>query len=133
MCDNCLGLAQLAKYRKKSWWGPGPEERPPLAHRPLKRPIRYVYILKLSDNSFYVGQTTDLAIRIREHNDGVQRQTKDKSPRLVHYEQFEGAREAVSAREDELTKLNQTPARRRRLRVMIERFREPLRLLDLEA
>ena len=92
-----------------------------------------MYLLKLSDASFYVGQTTDLAVRLQEHRDGTQRQTKGKAPRQVWYESFEAERDAVNKREDELIRMNLGGAGRRRLRQMIERFRAPLRLVDLKA
>ena len=80
-----------------------------------------------------LGQTTNLRVRLQEHRDGQQPQTKERDPRLVYFEQFDGARDEVRERENDLTRLNQTGAGRRRLREMIERFREPLRLLDLDA
>ena len=49
------------------------------------------------------------------------------------YDSFEEEKDAVNEREGELTVMNQTGAGRRRLRQMIDRFRAPLRLLDLEA
>jgi predicted GIY-YIG superfamily endonuclease len=110
-----------------------PENRPIASHAQVVRRVRYVYLLKLSDGRFYVGQTSDLTIRLQEHRDGTQRQTKGKDPRLVYYESFEGNRDSVNEREAELAKMNQNGFGRRRLRQMIERFRGPLRLLDLEA
>jgi predicted GIY-YIG superfamily endonuclease len=95
--------------------------------------VRYVYILKLSDGTFYVGQTTNMAIRLQEHRDGSQAQTKGKNPRLVYFEEFLGRRDDANEREQQLTQLNQTPGGRRQLRVAIERFRTPLKLLDLNA
>ncbi|MDM1041128.1 MULTISPECIES: GIY-YIG nuclease family protein [Empedobacter] len=35
------------------------------------RKIYYVYIIKCSDNSYYVGVTNNLQKRINEHNDGI--------------------------------------------------------------
>ena len=32
--------------------------------------MHYVYVLKLSNNSYYVGQTADLKKRIKVHNSG---------------------------------------------------------------
>ena len=75
----------------------------------------------------------DLDIRLREHRDSLQSQTKGRNPRLVYYEEFEGNRPQVNAREDELTRLSKPGVGRRRLVEMIEDFRAPLRLLDLEA
>ena len=45
----------------------------------------YVYILKLSDNSFYVGQTRDLRPRLSEHRDSKVRGTAGKSPELAWF------------------------------------------------
>ena len=132
LCNDCLGII-LKELGNTRFPGKQPEERPVLAHGPLKRTSRYVYILKLADSSYYVGQTTSLKVRLQEHQDGLQRQTKAKGPRLVYCESFEGNRDKVNEREDELTKMNNTGGGRRQLRELIERFREPLRLLDLEA
>ena len=57
-----------------------------LAHVELERTGRYVYILKLADGSFYVGQTSNLPVRMAEHRDGTQPQTRAKSQKLVYFE-----------------------------------------------
>ena len=51
--------------------------------------MAFVYILKCSDNSYYVGSTTDLTKRIEENNNGVgANYTKKKLPvKLVYYEE----------------------------------------------
>ena len=64
---------------------------------------------------------------------GVLRWIRAKEPRLVYLESFEGERDKVNDRENELTQMNKTSGGRRRLRELIERFREPLRLVDLEV
>jgi putative endonuclease len=33
--------------------------------------MAWMYILKCSDGSYYVGSTTNLELRVREHNDGI--------------------------------------------------------------
>ena len=91
-----------------------------------------MYILKLSDGTFYVGQTNDLSIRLQEHRDGQQAQTRGKDPKLVYYKPFEGMRKSVDEREIELTILNSGGTGRRKLRQLIDKFTAPLRLLDLE-
>ena len=140
MCDDCLDvtLAEDGKEKARKRYLPGspkarePERKPIIAHADIKRPIRYVYILKLSDAGFYVGQTNELGIRLQEHKDGQQTQTKSKDPKLVYYECFEGRREEVNDREKKLTVLNSTPSGQRKLRRVIEEFRAPLKLLDLD-
>lgn len=137
MCDDCLFFMLRGEARPEpafKWMALDKPKVPEvIAHAPLVRPRRYVYVVKLSDASFYIGQTVDLDIRLREHQDGQQKQTKGLNPRLVYYEEFEGNRPQVDAREDELTKLNKPGVGRRRLVELIEDFRAPLRLLDLEA
>ena len=66
--------------RKEPWARRLAEKQPVAAHATLERTIYYVYILKLNDGTLYVGQTTCLAVRTMEHKDGLQRQTKEKTP-----------------------------------------------------
>ncbi len=133
-CDDCLQVTSIEMGRGPAWMGSrAPEARPVHAHRELERPLRFIYVLKLEGSEFYVGQTTNLNLRLREHRDGTQSQTKGKDPRLVYFETFRGHRSQVNEVEDDLTHLAQTPEGRRRLMEMVEDFREPLRLLDLEA
>jgi len=134
MCDPCLWFFMEDQGKHQPWQGRPPEQRPTvLAHAELERTGRYVYILKLADGSFYIGQTVNLPVRVTEHRDGIQSQTRGKAPRLVYFEYYEGSRDEVRERENELTLMNQTPIGRRGIRETIEHFREPLRLLDLEA
>lgn len=46
----------------------------------------HVYIMKLNDNNYYVGQTDDLRSRILEHKDGQVTNTAGKSPSLVWFD-----------------------------------------------
>ena len=50
----------------------------------------YVYILQsLNNNSFYIGYTSDLKKRIKDHNSGESKATKPFRPyRLIFYEAF---------------------------------------------
>jgi putative endonuclease len=59
----------------------------------------YTYILKLSDNSHYVGFTRDLRERVTEHKDGFTMSTKGKNPQLVYFERFKSKSEAVEREE----------------------------------
>ena len=49
----------------------------------------YMYILKCKDNTFYVGSTTNLSMRIEEHKQGVgSKYTRKRLPiTLVYYEE----------------------------------------------
>lgn len=48
----------------------------------------YVYLLKLSDGSFYVGFSADLKNRIKEHKLGRVKTIKDLFPKLETYVAF---------------------------------------------
>ena len=50
--------------------------------------LYYTYVLlSLKDGNFYTGSTKDLKRRVREHNEGKERTTKDRKPlKLVYYE-----------------------------------------------
>ena len=58
--------------------------------------MAYMYILKCSDDSYYVGSTIDLQKRIAEHNMGVgAKYTKRRLPvRLVYCEEYENVKDA---------------------------------------
>lgn len=51
----------------------------------------YTYILQSQqDDSFYIGVTEDLLIRLKEHNSGLSKYTSRKKPwKLVYYEKYE--------------------------------------------
>jgi putative endonuclease len=54
--------------------------------------ILYVYILKCSDDSYYIGVTNNLELRLAQHNEGVlvSSYTYNKRPvQLVYYERFD--------------------------------------------
>jgi putative endonuclease len=48
----------------------------------------YTYVLKSRlDNKLYIGYTSDLKRRLREHNDGQEKSTRDRKPfDLIYYE-----------------------------------------------
>jgi len=128
--------ADLAPYHQRIWerWtANGRPIHPILDRASIERSVRYVYILKLSDGTFYAGQTNALKLRLQEHHDGLQRQTKGKDPKLVYYERFRGEREEVDDIEQYFSELCRTGSGQRVIRTIIEEFRTPLRLLDLDA
>jgi putative endonuclease len=58
--------------------------------------MAWMYILKCSDGSYYVGSTTNLELRIREHSDGIgSTYTADRRPvQLVFSAEFASIAEA---------------------------------------
>lgn len=62
-----------------------------------KQKENYTYILECSDGSFYTGWTTDVARRVKEHQNGTGgKYTRAKRPvKLVHYEAFDSKQEAM--------------------------------------
>jgi putative endonuclease len=69
--------------------------------------MNYVYILRCSDDTLYIGWTNDLEKRVKTHNEQKgARYTKTRTPvRLVYYEAFETKQEALK-REFDLKKLS---------------------------
>ena len=51
----------------------------------------YVYLLKsLKDNGYYIGYSSDLVARFKEHSIGNVKSTKNRRPlELVYYEAYE--------------------------------------------
>lgn len=137
-CDHCMARSLSENGRLESGlkrWAVKllAQDRPVAAHANIMRTVRAVYLLKLKDNSYYVGQTTSLQLRMKQHKDGEQHQTRGKEPKLVYFETFEGDRELVDDREKELSQLTLSGLGRRRIIEMIEEFRGPLKLIDLTA
>ena len=56
----------------------------------------YVYVLKsLKDGDGYIGSTTDLRRRVKQHNDGAVPSTKPRRPlELIYYEAYKVERDA---------------------------------------
>ncbi len=57
----------------------------------------FTYILKSEkDGRYYYGSTSELDKRIRSHNSGKVKSTKNRRPLKLHYtEEFEGKTEAI--------------------------------------
>ena len=89
----------------------------------------FVYILKLDDGDFYIGQTRELRERFSEHRDNKTQSTAGRSPKLKYFEILP-TRESAELREAELKKLKDTNPRQ--IRRMIISFQDLIRALDLE-
>ena len=61
----------------------------------------FVYILKLDNGKFYIGQSDDLRARLSEHRDGETLSTKGLNPKLQYFEILP-TRDSVKRREAEL-------------------------------
>jgi len=61
--------------------------------------VPWMYILRCSDNSYYVGSTIDLQRRVRDHNDGNGAQyTAQRRPvELVYATEFADIQQAYAA------------------------------------
>ncbi|WP_081489500.1 GIY-YIG nuclease family protein [Melioribacter roseus] len=57
----------------------------------------YVYVLRsLKDNKRYVGLTSDISRRFREHQNGLVKSTRHRRPfELIYYESYENKSEAM--------------------------------------
>jgi len=57
----------------------------------------YVYVLKSKkDLNLYIGYTSDLRKRLKEHNEGKNLSTRNRFPfRLVYYEAYESKKDAM--------------------------------------
>jgi len=67
--------------------------------------MHYVYLLKSEkDNKFYIGYSSDLKLRFKQHIDGKVKSTKNRRPlKLVYYEAYDSERLA-GTRETQLKK-----------------------------
>ncbi len=60
----------------------------------------YVYVLQsVVDDGFYVGITSDVQRRLREHNAGLQRSTKARRPFVLVYSESRATRSEARERE----------------------------------
>jgi putative endonuclease len=75
-------------------------QRPRRLHRPR---VPWVYILRCSDNSLYVGLADDVEARVRTHNEGRGGSyTAHRRPVCLIYSEFFADRSAARDREGQL-------------------------------
>ena len=88
--------------------------------------VLYVYILRLRDNSLYVGQTNDLTSRVAEHViDAGAEATRGQSPQLVWFSHTHDRNSARQMEQRLQTALERSPLE---VEAIIDRFSS---LLDL--
>jgi putative DNA methylase len=75
---------------------------PPDPDLPAPRPGKFfVYVLRCSDGSFYIGQTADLQRRLQQHENGKVSWTAPRRPlQIIHWETFDSRAEAVKREKD---------------------------------
>jgi predicted GIY-YIG superfamily endonuclease len=66
-----------------------------------RRDTFFIYVLKCSDGSFYIGQTDDIPRRLLEHRAGKVAWTKARQPvEIIHWETFNSREDAVKREHD---------------------------------
>lgn len=88
----------------------------------------YVYVLKLDNGDFYIGQTRSLKERVFEHKEGLTRSTSGENPKLKYFELLP-TRSAAQIREHELKNL--ATHNRRELISIITEFHELISKIEL--
>lgn len=72
-----------------------------------------VYILRCADGSLYTGVATDLAARVRKHNDGTgAKYTRGRRPVKLVYREPAASRSAALKREHVIKRLSTVGKRR---------------------
>jgi predicted GIY-YIG superfamily endonuclease len=87
----------------------------------------FVYILKLDNGHFYIGQSRELRERLSEHKDGKTFSTRGLNPKLQYFEIL-SSRELVEKREFELKQI--CSQNEREIRRMILDFKDLTNELD---
>jgi len=72
--------------------------------------VYFVYILRKKDDRLYIGQTSDLQLRLNRHNEDKVFSTKGRGPwQLIHSESF-ATRSAAMIQERKLKRLKSKKA-----------------------
>ena len=104
---------------------------PVYAHCPVERRVRFLYILKLDEGKYYIGQTNSLELRLSEHSDGTVRTTRGRHPKLVCFEKWVGRYDELIEEESEMTRIAVNNPRV--IRHMVEEWQKSYRLVDFGA
>lgn len=100
------------------------------AHGPVEYNDYYLYILKLDNGQFYVGQCNDLEMRLKEHQDCQTPTTRGRNPKLVWFQKWGWGRRELLEREREMQQwVKDSP---REVRRMIADWQRLIKLIDLE-
>tara|TARA_Y100001970_G_scaffold31252_1_gene38779 strand:+ start:507 stop:1157 length:651 start_codon:yes stop_codon:yes gene_type:complete len=119
LCPNCNEIESSKSFQKPKNFKPGKYD---LEHSPKWRDEKdwgyHVYILELSDNTYYVGQTGDLRVRLSQHQRNEHKTTAGKNPQLIWFGEFP-TREIAVEQEVEI-KLMRDKDRNQFTRLIIE-------------
>jgi len=89
----------------------------------------FVYVLKLDNGDFYIGQTNDLRARLSEHRDRKVQSTAGRNPKLQYFEVLP-TRGDAAIREAELKRVKDSNPRQ--IRRMIISFGDWVREIQTE-
>lgn len=71
--------------------------------------MNYAYLVRCADGTLYAGWTTDLARRVRDHNEGRgAKYTRSRRPVTLVYSEPFGTREEALRREAALKRLSRS-------------------------
>ncbi len=92
----------------------------------------YVYVLlSLRDYKFYIGFTSDLRRRIKEHNAGKNISTKPRLPLKLFYYEAHLSKNDAERREQYFKTTKGKSALRQMLRKSLEEFRPTIKTLEI--
>ena len=132
-CERCHRFDELVGEFSEDdlcWNCVRGEEVPEYAHGPVEYFNYYLYILKLDNGQYYVGQCNDLEMRFKEHQDGLTPSTKGKHPKLVWFRKWPlGRAELLEEERDMQQWVKDYPRQARR---MITDWQRLIKLVDLE-
>lgn len=61
--------------------------------------MAYVYILKTNNNTYYIGSTNDLKTRLRQHQSGKVKSTRDKLPVQLIFKEYHSSKSKAQKKE----------------------------------
>ncbi|MFH1118276.1 MAG: GIY-YIG nuclease family protein [Bacteroidota bacterium] len=63
----------------------------------------FVYVIRsLKDGRYYIGESTNVTIRLREHNEGFVKSTKNRTPFILVYTEIHDSRISALRREKQI-------------------------------